>query len=154
MIDAGLFHGINIGGSVTLSHMFYADDAVFVGEWNDNNITSLIHALDWFHKVSGLNINLSKSKIMGIGVENDKVSLAARKLGCLVLNTPFLYLGSYVGGNMHRLQSWDNIVERVRSHHIGCRSDVVLSIVTVNARSKRRTSNALRASGVVPYALN
>ncbi|GKB31372.1 RNA-directed DNA polymerase, eukaryota, reverse transcriptase zinc-binding domain protein [Tanacetum coccineum] len=115
VIDAGLFHGINIGGSVTLSHMFYADDAVFVGEWNDNNITSLIHALDWFHKVSGLNINLSKSKIMGIGVENDKVSLAARKLGCLVLNTPFLYLGSYVGGDMHRLQSWDNIVERVRS---------------------------------------
>ncbi|GJY22243.1 nucleotide-binding alpha-beta plait domain-containing protein [Tanacetum coccineum] len=45
VIDAGLFHGINIGGSITLSHMFYADDAVFVGEWNDNNITSLIHAL-------------------------------------------------------------------------------------------------------------
>nr|GEX64593.1 RNA-directed DNA polymerase, eukaryota [Tanacetum cinerariifolium] len=64
---------------------------------------------------SGLKINLSKSKIMGIGVDAEKVSKAAIKLGCLILKNPFLYLGIYVGGNMNRIQSWDDIVNRVKS---------------------------------------
>ncbi|GJX45384.1 RNA-directed DNA polymerase, eukaryota, reverse transcriptase zinc-binding domain protein [Tanacetum coccineum] len=68
------------GGVVNLSHMFYADDAVFV----------------WLN-----------------GVEEQLFS-AANKLGCLVLKTPFLYLGSFVGGAMHRLQAWNDIVDRVK----------------------------------------
>ncbi|GJR22094.1 RNA-directed DNA polymerase, eukaryota, reverse transcriptase zinc-binding domain protein [Tanacetum coccineum] len=55
-----------------------------------------------------------KSKIMGIHVNNDNVSRAAEKLGCLVLKPPFTYLGSMVGGDMHRLQSWNDMVDRVK----------------------------------------
>ncbi|GJS77270.1 hypothetical protein Tco_0727151 [Tanacetum coccineum] len=94
--------------------MFYADDAVFIGEWSESNITSLIHVLDCFHKVSGLKINMCKSKIMGIEVDNGKVSRAATKFGCLVLKAPFLYLGSYVGGDMNKIQSWKDIIDRIR----------------------------------------
>ncbi|GJR44479.1 RNA-directed DNA polymerase, eukaryota [Tanacetum coccineum] len=114
VVDEGMYQGIKVGGLINLSHMFYADDAVFVGECSESNISSLIHVLDCFHKVSGLKINMSKSKLMGIEVEAGKVSRAAVKLGCLVLKAPFLYLGSYVGGDMHRLQSWEDIVDRVR----------------------------------------
>nr|GEV37248.1 RNA-directed DNA polymerase, eukaryota, reverse transcriptase zinc-binding domain protein [Tanacetum cinerariifolium] len=114
VVDAGMYQGIKVGGLVNISHMFYADDAVFVGEWSESNISSLIHVLDCFHKVSGLKINMSKSKIMGIEVEAGKVSCTAIKLGCLVFKAHFLYLGSYVGGDMHRFQSWDDIVDRVR----------------------------------------
>ncbi|GJS86565.1 RNA-directed DNA polymerase, eukaryota [Tanacetum coccineum] len=32
VVDAGMFHGIDVGGLVNLSHMFYADDAVFIGD--------------------------------------------------------------------------------------------------------------------------
>nr|GEV06758.1 RNA-directed DNA polymerase, eukaryota, reverse transcriptase zinc-binding domain protein [Tanacetum cinerariifolium] len=103
-----------IDGSVNLSHMFYADDAVFVGQWSKNNISTLVHVLECFHRVSGLKINMSKSKILGVHVDNVKVSRAANKLGCLVLKTLFLYLGSFVGGAMHRLQAWNDIVDRVR----------------------------------------
>nr|GEW85974.1 RNA-directed DNA polymerase, eukaryota, reverse transcriptase zinc-binding domain protein [Tanacetum cinerariifolium] len=77
IVDAGRFHGIKMGGgSVNLSHMFYADDAA-----------------------SGLRINMCKSKIMGVHVDGDMVKNAAKKLGCLVLKTPFSYLGSIVGGS-------------------------------------------------------
>nr|GEW10570.1 RNA-directed DNA polymerase, eukaryota [Tanacetum cinerariifolium] len=114
VVDADMFHGIDVCGSVNLSHMFYADDAVFIGEWSESNISSLIHVLDCFHKVSGLKIKMSKSKIMGIEVDNGKVSRAAIKLGCLVLKTPFLYLGSYVGGDMNKLHNWKDIVDKVR----------------------------------------
>ncbi|GJY05669.1 RNA-directed DNA polymerase, eukaryota [Tanacetum coccineum] len=98
VVDEGMFHGINLGGVVNLSHMFYADDAVFVGQWSESNISTLVHVLECFHRVSGLKINMSKSKIMGIHVDNVNVSRAANKLGCLVLKTPFLYLGSLWAG--------------------------------------------------------
>nr|GFA98188.1 RNA-directed DNA polymerase, eukaryota [Tanacetum cinerariifolium] len=114
VVDAGMFHGIKLDGSVNLSHMFYADDAVFIGQWSENNISTLVHVLECFHRVSGLKINMSKSKILGVHVDNVKVSRAANKLSCLVLKTPFLYLGSCVGGAMHRLQAWNDIVDRVR----------------------------------------
>ncbi|GJU61241.1 RNA-directed DNA polymerase, eukaryota [Tanacetum coccineum] len=114
VVDAGMFHGIKLGGLVNLSHMFYADDAVFVGEWSGSNITTFVHVLDCFHKVFGLKINMSKSKIMGFYVDSGRVYRAAYKLGCLILKTPFLYLGSLVGGNMHRLQAWNDIVDHVR----------------------------------------
>nr|GEX58868.1 glucose-methanol-choline oxidoreductase, FAD/NAD(P)-binding domain protein [Tanacetum cinerariifolium] len=48
-------------------------------------------------------INTSKSKVMGVLVDSDKVKCAASKLGCLILKTPFSYLGSkgriYVSGS-------------------------------------------------------
>nr|GEY16867.1 nucleotide-binding alpha-beta plait domain-containing protein [Tanacetum cinerariifolium] len=52
VVDAGMFHGIKLDGSVNLSHMFYADDAVFVGQWSENNISMLVHVLECFHRVS------------------------------------------------------------------------------------------------------
>ncbi|GKE96722.1 putative RNA-directed DNA polymerase, eukaryota, reverse transcriptase zinc-binding domain protein, partial [Tanacetum coccineum] len=42
------------GGLVNLSHIFYADDTVFVGQWCDSNITTLVHVLDCFQKAYGL----------------------------------------------------------------------------------------------------
>nr|GEX73602.1 RNA-directed DNA polymerase, eukaryota, reverse transcriptase zinc-binding domain protein [Tanacetum cinerariifolium] len=112
--DAEMFKGTKIGPTVTLSHMFYTDDAVFVGKWCESNITTLVHVLDCFHRASGLKINMRKSKILGVHVKSDRVKEAALRLGCLTLKTPFLYLGSKVGGSMSRLHEWDEVVERVK----------------------------------------
>nr|GEU38658.1 RNA-directed DNA polymerase, eukaryota [Tanacetum cinerariifolium] len=110
-----MYQGINIGGDlVNLSHMFYADDAVFVGQWCESNITTLVHVLECFYKAFGLRINMSKSKIMGVNVDCDKVNRAAVRLGCLVLKTPFSYLCSIVGGHMSWKHTWNEIVERVK----------------------------------------
>nr|GEX43714.1 RNA-directed DNA polymerase, eukaryota [Tanacetum cinerariifolium] len=58
---------------------------------------------------------MSKSKIMGLYVDDTIVHQAASKLGCLVLNCPFLYLGTKVGGAMSRVQAWKEIVDKVKS---------------------------------------
>ncbi|GKA78156.1 RNA-directed DNA polymerase, eukaryota, partial [Tanacetum coccineum] len=100
VVDAGLFTGIKINSMVNLSHLFYADDAIFLGQWSELNIDSLVRVLDCFFRASGLRINMCKSKIMGVNVEDGMVKNAASKLGCLVLKTPFTYLGTKVGGNM------------------------------------------------------
>nr|GEZ01824.1 RNA-directed DNA polymerase, eukaryota, reverse transcriptase zinc-binding domain protein [Tanacetum cinerariifolium] len=73
--------GIKLSPSLNLSHMFYADDAVFVEQWCDGNINTLVHVLECFYRVSGLQINMSKSKIMGVHVEDEKVKYAASELG-------------------------------------------------------------------------
>ncbi|GJX63969.1 RNA-directed DNA polymerase, eukaryota, reverse transcriptase zinc-binding domain protein [Tanacetum coccineum] len=92
VVDAGMFRGINIGPSLQLSHLFYADDAIFMGHWSDSNIDTIIYALECFYHASGLRINMNKSKLMGISVSSDKVEQAARKIGCPILNAPFSYL--------------------------------------------------------------
>ncbi|GJZ84117.1 RNA-directed DNA polymerase, eukaryota [Tanacetum coccineum] len=113
VVDAGMFKGISLGSSLHLSHLFYADDAVFVGQWSNSNIDNIVHVLQCFHQASGLRINMSKSKLMGVYVNGDLVEQAALKIGCATLKMPFSYLGSNVGGLMYRIQSWNEIVDRV-----------------------------------------
>nr|GEV54020.1 RNA-directed DNA polymerase, eukaryota [Tanacetum cinerariifolium] len=110
VVDAGLFHGLQLGGSANLSHMFYADDAVFVGQWREGNINSLVRVLECFNLVFGLKINMRKSKIMGVHVNSNKVNMDAKQLGCLILKAPFIYLGSTmktlsIGGRLTLLKS-------------------------------------------------
>nr|GFB20285.1 RNA-directed DNA polymerase, eukaryota, reverse transcriptase zinc-binding domain protein [Tanacetum cinerariifolium]GFB21999.1 RNA-directed DNA polymerase, eukaryota, reverse transcriptase zinc-binding domain protein [Tanacetum cinerariifolium] len=80
VVDVGMFMGIRLTPSLNLSHMFYADDAVFVGQWCDGNINTLVHVLECFYRALGLRIIMSKSKIMGVHVKDEKVKYAASKL--------------------------------------------------------------------------
>ncbi|GJU03452.1 RNA-directed DNA polymerase, eukaryota, reverse transcriptase zinc-binding domain protein [Tanacetum coccineum] len=65
-----LFKGITLSSSLQLSHMFYADDAVFVGQWSDANFNTIVHVLECFFR-------------------------------------------SKIGGLMSRVQSWNEVVDRV-----------------------------------------
>ncbi|GJU39268.1 hypothetical protein Tco_1192225 [Tanacetum coccineum] len=55
---------------------------------------------------------------MGIHVESDKVHHAAGKLGCLILNTPFSYLGTKVGGIMTRAEAWKEVIDKSPSSRL------------------------------------
>nr|GFA94408.1 RNA-directed DNA polymerase, eukaryota, reverse transcriptase zinc-binding domain protein [Tanacetum cinerariifolium] len=99
-----MFKGISVSSSLQLSHLFYTDDVIFMGQWFESNINTIIQALDCFHKALGLRMNLQKSKLMGISVKNDIVSRAAIKMGCSTLKAPFIYLGVKVGGSMARVR--------------------------------------------------
>ncbi|GKB27062.1 hypothetical protein Tco_0866463 [Tanacetum coccineum] len=86
--DVGMFNGIKLSSSLNISHLFYADDAIFLGQWNDSNIDTLVHVMECFYRVSGLRINLCKSKIMGIHVDADRIKSAASKLrGAFLVNS-------------------------------------------------------------------
>ncbi|GJV39152.1 RNA-directed DNA polymerase, eukaryota [Tanacetum coccineum] len=49
ILNAGLYKGISLNDSFTISHLFYADDVVFVAEWNDTNIYTLLNVLKCFY---------------------------------------------------------------------------------------------------------
>ncbi|GJT69110.1 RNA-directed DNA polymerase, eukaryota [Tanacetum coccineum] len=38
ILNSGLYKGIRIDESLTLSHLFYADDAIFIGKWDKANV--------------------------------------------------------------------------------------------------------------------
>nr|GEU98552.1 RNA-directed DNA polymerase, eukaryota, reverse transcriptase zinc-binding domain protein [Tanacetum cinerariifolium] len=44
------------------------DSASFCRDWNDSNLSTIAHVLKCFFLASGLKINMSKSKLMGIGL--------------------------------------------------------------------------------------
>nr|GEX51541.1 RNA-directed DNA polymerase, eukaryota [Tanacetum cinerariifolium] len=112
VIEADIFTGIKIESSTTLSHLFYADDAVFIGEWSRGNLTGIMHTLRCFSLLSGLSINLKKSQLLGVGIPDSQVLEAATLIGCSVLHTPFKYLGIMVGENMSSIRAWDETVPK------------------------------------------
>ncbi|GJR53061.1 RNA-directed DNA polymerase, eukaryota [Tanacetum coccineum] len=56
ILNSGLYKGIRIDESLTLSHLFYADDAVFIGKWDKANVITIVNMLKCF--------------ILGVGAQN------------------------------------------------------------------------------------
>ena len=77
----------------SISHLQYAEDTLFVGEWSEDNALNLLRILRCFHLSSGLKVNLSKTTLTGIGVPSQEVSRVASLLNCATANLPFHYLG-------------------------------------------------------------
>ncbi|GJX46125.1 RNA-directed DNA polymerase, eukaryota [Tanacetum coccineum] len=67
VIEAGIFTCVRIDPSTMISHLFYADDVVFIGEWSQDNLKA------------------------------SYVNEAASSIGCSVMKAPFKYLGVMVG---------------------------------------------------------
>nr|GFA41196.1 RNA-directed DNA polymerase, eukaryota [Tanacetum cinerariifolium] len=88
---------IKIDSSLTLSHLFYANDVVFIGEWSNSNLIGIMNILRCFSFLSGMSINIHKSLLLGIGVSDVSVFEAANRIGCSVMKAPFRYLGIMVG---------------------------------------------------------
>ncbi|GJV40292.1 RNA-directed DNA polymerase, eukaryota [Tanacetum coccineum] len=76
------------------------DDAIFVGEWSQSNAYNLICMLRCFYKVSGLKINVHKSKLLGVNVPDGDVVDMAKVLGCGVSKLPMMYLASKATGGL------------------------------------------------------
>ncbi|GKB17573.1 RNA-directed DNA polymerase, eukaryota [Tanacetum coccineum] len=93
----------------------------------------------WCKWINGLKINFHKSKLMVVGVNSDEVERAASLVGCSTFSSPFKYLGVKVGGNMSRINSWEEVITKVstrlskwklKSLSIGGRLTLLKSVLT------------------------
>lgn len=66
---------------------FYADNALFLGEWDERNVRNLIQILTCFYMVYCLKINLSKCNLLGVGVAFDEVISLASFTRCSPLTS-------------------------------------------------------------------
>ncbi|XP_022031337.1 uncharacterized protein LOC110932300 [Helianthus annuus] len=111
--DSGLFKGITLpNNGPVVSHLFYADDVVFIGDGNVEHAKNLNRILRCFFLALGLKVSPSKSKVYGIGLEEIELSFLASALDCNVGDMPFKYLRMLVGANMSRVASWKPVVDR------------------------------------------
>ncbi|GJZ97639.1 hypothetical protein Tco_0670092 [Tanacetum coccineum] len=79
-VEACIFKGYKIDPSTTLSHLFYANDAVFIGEWSHSNLKGIMNILRCFSLLSGMSINIQKSHLLGVGIPDNCVAEAAKNL--------------------------------------------------------------------------
>nr|XP_043623679.1 uncharacterized protein LOC122595393 [Erigeron canadensis] len=126
LIKGNIFKCANVN-QVPVSHLFYADDVMFIGEWKGDNVTVLTKALSYFFCISGLKINLEKSSIIGIGVESNVVNQMATSVGCKAESVPFKYLGIPIGGSPARISTWDPIISKFKKK-LSCWKANLLSI--------------------------
>ncbi|XP_022014309.1 uncharacterized protein LOC110913798 [Helianthus annuus] len=76
-----------------VSHLFYADDTLIIGECFKENVVNVVRILRYVHACLGLKINLGKSNIYGIGVNSFEVEDMSEVVGCKSDSLPFKYLG-------------------------------------------------------------
>ncbi|GJV76117.1 reverse transcriptase domain, reverse transcriptase zinc-binding domain protein [Tanacetum coccineum] len=89
-VEKGVFKGVKIGrNNVVVSHLQYADDTIFFGEWNKENAKVLMCILKCFEEASGLRVNYNKSKLYGVGVSDIQLRDMARWMKCGVGDFPF-----------------------------------------------------------------
>lgn len=114
--EARIFQGIKLPNQgLVVSHLLYADDALFVGEWSQYNIKNLSRILHCFHVASGLKFNYNKSKVFRIGATLQEVTRWARSLGCEPTSFPFTYLGVPIGANMKLEKHWKPVIHRFQN---------------------------------------
>ncbi|XP_071712584.1 uncharacterized protein [Rutidosis leptorrhynchoides] len=112
-VENKLFTGVDIGcDKIHLSHLQYADDTIFFGKWDVNNLRSLMNLLKCFELTSGLKVNYHKSNLFGVGVEPHEVEDMARLFGCNIGTFPFTYLGLPIGAKMNKEANWKPVIEK------------------------------------------
>ncbi|GJW39205.1 RNA-directed DNA polymerase, eukaryota, reverse transcriptase zinc-binding domain protein [Tanacetum coccineum] len=127
-LQIGLFKGALIGEKgFLMSHLMYADDVIFMGDWSFQNVNNLIGILRCFFLTSGLKINVQKSKLLGVRVDHEESFELASILGCEVSMFPFTYLGVPIGSNMSLLANWKDVMDKFK-HKLSTWNSHIVSV--------------------------
>ncbi|KAL5566610.1 hypothetical protein UlMin_029774 [Ulmus minor] len=113
-VSIGEVKGFKVGKEeVVVSHLQFADDTLFLLDPDQSNIQKVHTILNFFSMCSGLKINMNKSSLAGIHMEDEEVMALAAVVGCEKGSWPMKYLGLPLGGNPNSTEFWNPVVEKV-----------------------------------------
>ncbi|GMP93319.1 hypothetical protein CsSME_00043204 [Camellia sinensis var. sinensis] len=78
-----------------------------------NKVGSLVKILRIFEIVSGLKVNLSKSSVVGINLEDSYVHRVVDMLRCCIDSFPLKYLGLPLGGDPRLASFWELVLVKI-----------------------------------------
>ncbi|RVX23043.1 LINE-1 retrotransposable element ORF2 protein [Vitis vinifera] len=112
--ERNVLEGFKVGRNRTrVSHLQFVDDTIFFSSSREEDMMTLKNVLLVFGHISGLKVNLDKSNIYGINIEQNHLSRLAEMLDCKASGWPILYLGLPLGGNPKTSGFWDPVIERI-----------------------------------------
>ncbi|KAE8673674.1 AP-2 complex subunit alpha-2 [Hibiscus syriacus] len=120
--DLGLFQGFDIGRSANpflLTHLQFADDLILFCHDSLTNIHNFKRVLRIFSLMTGLHLNLSKSKLFGINVEDATLNEWANDIGCSVGCFPIDYLGLPIGAKKNSEVLWEPVLQNFNNKLAG-----------------------------------
>ena len=112
--ERNVLEGFRVGRNrIRVSHLQFADDTIFFSSTREEDMLTLKSVLLVFGHISGLKVNLDKTNIDGINLEQNHLSRLAKLLNCKASGWPILYLGLPLGGNPKACGFWDPVIERI-----------------------------------------
>nr|GEU93820.1 arginine repressor C-terminal-like domain-containing protein [Tanacetum cinerariifolium] len=163
--NKGVYKGISLTeDDANVSIFQYAHDALFFDEWSYSNANTFVKILKCFQDVSGLKVNLSKSRLYGVGVSLNEVASVTEAINCAHDKLPFIYLGLLVGRNMRIGECWNMVVDRslwlklwnwwkCSSLSSFSLADVLLNRITFSGRSQRAVRALYGACHVLLWSI-
>ncbi|WKA01908.1 hypothetical protein VitviT2T_020160 [Vitis vinifera] len=112
--ERNLLKGFRVGRNKTrASHLQFADYTIFFSNTRKKELHTLKSLLLVFEHISRLKVNLDKSNIYGINLDQNHISRLAELLECKASGWPMLYLGLSLEGNPKAYGFWDSVIERI-----------------------------------------
>ena len=99
---------------VEVTHLQFANDTLLFMEANHSVFLNFFRLLELFGSVSGLRVNLRKSTLLGINIDDDMLQNLASFSRCEVGAWPIKYLGLPLGDNPQKLDFWEPVVSKVK----------------------------------------
>ncbi|WJZ97297.1 hypothetical protein VitviT2T_015910 [Vitis vinifera] len=112
--ERNMLEGFRVGRNRTrVSHLQFVDDTIFFSNSREEDLQTLKILLLVFRHISGLKVNLDKSNIYGINLDQAHLSRLTEMLDCKASSWPILYLGLPLGGNLKACGFWESVIERI-----------------------------------------
>lgn len=113
-VSRQFFKGFRLNDHIDYNLLQFANDTLIVGEASWDNLWKMKALLRGFQMVSILSVNMSKSKLYGVGIKEQFMQIASIFLNCKTDVLPFKFLGIVVGTNPRRVEAWDTVVNQMR----------------------------------------
>ncbi|KAL4334108.1 hypothetical protein GQ457_07G014090 [Hibiscus cannabinus] len=113
-IDQNLLEGVDVGvHGLSVSHLQFADDLIIFGNARLESVRNIKRVLRIFEVASGLSLNLHKTKLYGINVDDQVLQDWASIIGCSSDVLPTSYLGLPLGYPRNSLALWKPIIDKL-----------------------------------------
>ena len=98
--EVGFVKGCKVGkNNIMILHLQFADDTIFFIDSEGPSFNNMMTLIGLFCEASGLKINMVKSTLLGLGVDEEIITSMAKMVGCEVGLWPISYLDMPLGGN-------------------------------------------------------
>ncbi|KAE8734383.1 hypothetical protein F3Y22_tig00000765pilonHSYRG00039 [Hibiscus syriacus] len=115
-IASGAFSGVSLGFSdIRISHLQFSDDLIFFSDDILNSLKDIKRILRLFEVVSGLKLNMTKSKLYGFCMDKGTLGEWVDQVKCDWDHFLTTYLGLPLEQNRNSSEMWKPMVEKVRS---------------------------------------